>query len=95
MRLDAFLVKFGQAPARLDDALRDAARATHLDCASITTHTALAGTGIYAYAWLAAPASEMNDRLARYMRALHRDIRLSSVEDAVLPLQLLLDMPGA
>jgi hypothetical protein len=95
MRLDAFLVKCRQAPERLDDALRDAARATRLDCASITTHLALAGTGIYAYAWLAAPASEVNDHLARYTQALHRDNTLSGVEDAVLPLQLLMDRPGA
>jgi len=95
MRLDAFLVKYRQAPDRLDDALRDAARATRLDCASITTHIALAGTGVYAYAWLAAPASEMNDELARYRQALHRDSTLSGVEDAVLPLQLLQDTPGA
>ncbi len=95
MRLDAFLVKCRQTPERLADALREAARATRLDCALITTHTALAGTGTYAYAWLAAPASEVNDDLARYAQALHQDGTLSSVENTVLPLQLLMDTAGA
>jgi len=95
MRLDAFLIKCRQTPERLNDALRDAARSTGFDCASITTHSALAGTGMYAYAWLATPASEVNDGLSRYTQALHRDGTLSSAEDAVLPLQLLKDVPGA
>jgi hypothetical protein len=95
VRLDAFLVKCRQTPERFDDALRQAARAVRLDCASITTHTALAGTGIYAYAWLAAPALDVNDDLARFTQTLQRDSTLSSAEDAVLPLQLLIDMQGA
>src|SRR5205814_157200 len=46
-------------------------------------------------AWLAAPASEVNDDVARYAQALQRDGTLSSVEDTVLPVQLLMDMAGA
>jgi hypothetical protein len=95
VRLDAFLVKCRQAPERLDDVLREAARGTRLDCASTTTHEALAGTGMYAYAWLASPSLDVNDNLARFTQALQRDRTLSSAEDAVLPLQLLIDVQGA
>jgi hypothetical protein len=95
VRLDAFLVKCRQTPEPLADALREAARAIRADCASITTHAALAGTVVYAYAWLAAPAADMNEDVARFMHALQRDGALSDAEVTVLPLELLMDLPGA
>jgi len=79
----------------LADALREAARVIRVDCASITTHTALAGTGVYAYAWLAAPAADVNDDLAWFTQTLHRDSALSTMEVTVLPLELLVDLPGS
>jgi hypothetical protein len=93
--LDALLVKCRQAPERLDGALREAGRAARLDCGAITIHAALAGTGVYAYAWLASPPLDANSDVARFTRALQRDVTLSSVEVSVLPLGLLLDIPGA
>ena len=95
MALDALLVKCRQVPQQLADALREAGRATGLAFGSITIHAALPGTGTYAYAWLAAPALNANDYLARFSGALQRESALSSVEVEVLPLELLMDLPGA
>ena len=95
MALDALLVKCRQVPQQLADALREAGRATGLAFGSITIHAALPGTGTYAYAWLAAPALNANDYLARFSGALQRESALSSVEVEVLPLELLMDLSGA
>ncbi|HEY3178056.1 MAG TPA: hypothetical protein VGL25_04175 [Casimicrobiaceae bacterium] len=92
MAVDAFLVKCRQSPDRLEDALREAAREARVDCASITVHAALAGTGIYAYAWLAVPASDLNDDLAPFTHALRQRW---AMDLTVLPLQLLVDLEGA
>ena len=95
MALDALLVKCRQVPEQLADALREAGRATGIAFGSITIHAALPGTGPYAYAWLAAPSLNANDYLARFSGALQRESALSSVEVEVLPLELLMDLPGA
>jgi hypothetical protein len=93
--LDALLVKCREGPERLDDALRAVGRTATLDCGAITIHAALAGTGLYAYAWLASPPSDATDNVARFKQALQREHTLSNIEVTVLPLELLKDIPGA
>jgi len=93
--LDVLLVKCRRVPERLDRALREAGRVAYLDCDAITVHAALAGTGIYAYTWLAAPALDASDNVAPFTQAMRRDGALSNAEVTVLPLELLIDLPGA